>query len=88
VERAIATVAWIAFGAVVGLVARWIVPGTAPPVVADILAGVVGAVAGGWAYGTFGGAGATVNLPSMVCAFIGAVGLLRVVRAVRSRSAA
>lgn len=86
-EHATAVVAWIVFGAIVGFAARWIVPGAAPGVIADIGAGILGAVAGGWLYGAFAGVGATINLPSMVCAFIGAVLLLRLLRGVGSRSA-
>src|SRR4029077_6891350 len=47
--------AWIIFGLLVGLVARWIVPGEGPGGVAgDIVIGIIGAVVGGWLYGWFG----------------------------------
>ncbi len=81
--------AWIIFGLIVGLVGRWIVPGAAPGgIVADVIVGVIGAFAGGWIYSMFGHTGVTgFNLPSMVCALIGAVVLLWLLRALRGRSA-
>jgi len=81
--------AWIIFGLIVGLVARWIVPGEAPGgIIADVVVGVVGAFIGGWIYGLFGHAGVTgFNLASMVCALIGAVVLLWLLRAIRGRRA-
>ncbi len=52
--------AWIVFGLIVGLVARWVVPGEAPGgIIADIIVGVVGALVGGWIYSLFGHAGVT-----------------------------
>ena len=85
-----ALIFWIVFGLIVGLAARWIVPGeTTGGVLTDIIVGVVGAVIGGWLYGLFGHVGVTgFNLPSMVCALIGAVVLLWILRAVRGRKAA
>jgi uncharacterized membrane protein YeaQ/YmgE (transglycosylase-associated protein family) len=81
--------AWIVFGLIVGLVARWIVPGEAPGgIIADVIVGIIGALIGGWLYGFFGHAGVSgFNLPSMVCALIGAVVLLWILRAIRGRPA-
>jgi uncharacterized membrane protein YeaQ/YmgE (transglycosylase-associated protein family) len=81
---------WIVFGLIVGLVARWVVPGAAPGgCIADVIVGVVGALIGGWLYRLFGHAGVTgFNLPSLVCAFIGAVVLLWLLRAISGRTAA
>lgn len=69
----------------VGFLARWIVPGEAPGgVIADLLVGMLGAVIGGWIDAFFGHGGiSSVNLPSMVCALIGAVVLLWTLRAIR-----
>ena len=86
-EHATAGVAWLIFGAIVGFVARWIVPGETPAVTADILVGVVGALVGGWLSCAFAGVGARIDLPSMVCAFIGAIVLLRLLRTIRGRGA-
>ncbi|MGA8326903.1 MAG: GlsB/YeaQ/YmgE family stress response membrane protein [Candidatus Cybelea sp.] len=82
--------AWIVLGLIVGFLARWIVPGEAPRgIVGDIIVGALGAVIGGWIYGLFGHTGISgFNLPSMVCALIGAVVLLWILRAVRGRRAA
>ena len=79
--------AWIVFGLIVGLVARWIVPGEGPGgVIGDIIIGIIGAFVGGFLYGLFGHVGVTgFNLPSMLCALIGAVVLLWIVRAVMGR---
>jgi uncharacterized membrane protein YeaQ/YmgE (transglycosylase-associated protein family) len=65
----------IIFGFIVGLIARWIVPGEAPGgVLADIIVGIVGAVIGSWLYRLFGHIGVTgFNLPSLICALIGAL---------------
>ena len=81
--------AWIVFGLIVGLVARWLVPGEGPGgIIGDIIVGVLGAFIGGWNYGFFGHTGISgFNLASMVCALIGAVVLLWVLRAIRGRPA-
>jgi uncharacterized membrane protein YeaQ/YmgE (transglycosylase-associated protein family) len=81
--------AWIVFGLIVGLVARWLVPGEGPGgIIGDIIVGVLGAFIGGWIYGFFGHTGISgFNLASMVCALIGAVVLLWVLRAIRGRPA-
>ena len=79
---------WIVFGLIVGLLARWVVPGAAPGgCVADVVVGIVGALIGGWLYGLLGHVGVTgFNLPSLVCAFIGAVVLLWLLRAIAGRT--
>ena len=66
--------AWIVFGLIVGIVAKWIVPGAGfGGVLGDIIVGIIGAFLGGWIYGFFAHVGVTgFNIPSMVCALIGA----------------
>jgi uncharacterized membrane protein YeaQ/YmgE (transglycosylase-associated protein family) len=88
-ERTVGIIAWIVFGLIVGLVARWVVPGEAPGgIIGDIIVGILGAVIGGWVYAFFGHIGVTgFNLPSMVCALIGAIVLLWLLRAIRGRPA-
>ena len=69
---------WIAVGAIVGLVARRIVPGTDPGrFVVTILIGMAGASLGGFFTGILGGTGVTdFNLWSVLVATVGALGLL------------
>jgi uncharacterized membrane protein YeaQ/YmgE (transglycosylase-associated protein family) len=74
---------WIIFGIIVGAVARWIVPGEGPGgIFGDLIVGIIGAFLGGWIFSLFGHAGVTgFNLGSFVCAIIGAVVLLWILRA-------
>ncbi|HMF29235.1 MAG TPA: GlsB/YeaQ/YmgE family stress response membrane protein [Candidatus Cybelea sp.] len=81
---------WIViFGLIVGAVARWIVPGAAPGgCITDIIVGIIGAVIGGWLWRLFAHvspAAFQFNLPSFVCALIGAIILLWILRAVSGR---
>jgi uncharacterized membrane protein YeaQ/YmgE (transglycosylase-associated protein family) len=87
--RLMGIVAWIIFGLIAGLVARWLVPGEGPGgVIGDIIVGIIGAILGGWIYRFFGHAGVTgFNLPSIVCAIVGAIVLLFLIRAIRGRPA-
>ena len=81
---------WILFGIIVGAVARWIVPGEGPGgILGDMIVGIVGAVIGGWIFSLFGHPSVTgLNLGSFVCALIGAVVLLWIVRAISGRRSA
>ncbi len=81
---------WIIFGLIVGVVAKWIVPGEGPGgILGDIIIGIVGAFIGGWIYRMLGHAGVTgFNFWSAVCAVIGAVVLLLIIRAVTGRRTA
>ena len=50
----------------------------------DIVVGIVGAILGGWIFGLFGAQGVSgFNLYSLLIAFVGAVVLLAIVRAIR-----
>jgi uncharacterized membrane protein YeaQ/YmgE (transglycosylase-associated protein family) len=81
---------WIIFGIIVGAVARWIVPGEGPGgILGDLIVGIIGAFLGGWIFSLFGHLGVTgFNLGSFVCAIIGAVVLLWILRAVSGRRSA
>lgn len=70
------------FGLIVGVIAKWIVPGVAPGgFIGDIILGLVGALIGGYIYNFFGHpAPGGFNLASVLCAVIGAVVLLWLVR--------
>jgi uncharacterized membrane protein YeaQ/YmgE (transglycosylase-associated protein family) len=76
---------WIVLGLLVGLVARWIIPGDRPGGVStDVFVGIVGAAIGAWSYGPFRHVDVNgFSLPSLVCAFIGAVVLLYLLRVFR-----
>ncbi len=82
-------VLFIVFGLIVGFVAKWVVPGEGPGgLLGDIVIGVIGASLGGFIYALFGHIGVTgFNLPSVVCAVIGAIVLLYVVRMIGGRRA-
>lgn len=76
---------WIVVGLIAGLLADLVVPGKQNWLV-DTLVGMAGAVIGGWLFSAFGGAPATgFNLWSILVAFVGAVILLYIVKAVQTR---
>ena len=79
---------WIIFGLLVGVVAKYLVPGEGPGgILGDIIVGIIGALVGGFLYGLFGHTGVTgFNLGSFLCAIIGAVILLLIIRSVTRRS--
>jgi uncharacterized membrane protein YeaQ/YmgE (transglycosylase-associated protein family) len=80
--------AWIVLGLVAGFVASKIVNRSGEGFVLDIVLGIVGAVAGGWIFRTFGMAGVTgLNLYSLMVAVAGAALLLIVYHAVMGRRA-
>lgn len=80
---------WIAVGAIVGLVARRIVPGPDPGrFIVTILLGMAGASSGGFAVGVLGGAGTTgFDLWSLLVAALGAVGVLYLYGLIARRTA-
>ncbi len=81
---------WLVVGVIAGALAKAVVPGEGPGgVLGDLVIGIVGAFLGGWLFRQFGSAGAqTYNwLWSILVAFVGAVVLLFVLRALtRSRA--
>lgn len=81
--------AWIIFGLIVGIIAKFIVPGEGPGgILGDIIVGIFGAFIGGWVYSLFGHAGVSgFNIGSIICAIVGAVILLFIIRAVTGRRA-
>lgn len=79
---------WVVLGLTIGILARWIVPGESLGGVAgDMTVGVVGGLAGGWLYHHFYNSRYALEMPlsSIVCAMIGAVVLLWLVRTFRPR---
>jgi len=77
-------VAWIVLGLAAGFIGSKIVNKTGEGILLDIVLGIVGAVAGGWLFNTFGAAGVTgLNLYSLLVAVVGAVVVLVVYHAIR-----
>lgn len=78
--------AWIIVGLIAGFLARLVLPGEEPGprgIFGDLIAGIVGAVIGGWIFRALGMAGVTgINLGSIIIAFIGAVIFLLIWRAI------
>ena len=80
-------IGWIVLGGVAGWLASIIMKRNSQMgLIANVIAGIVGAVVGGWVFSLFGGAGVTgFNLPSLVVAFVGAVVVLAVVNLIFGR---
>ena len=80
---------WIIVGIVAGLLAKMMVPGEGPGgILGDLIIGVVGAFIGGWLFTTFLGHSYSGWVGSTGVAFVGAVVLLVVLRAVTGRRSA
>ncbi|HEV3157980.1 MAG TPA: GlsB/YeaQ/YmgE family stress response membrane protein [Candidatus Baltobacteraceae bacterium] len=79
---------WLLFGLIIGIIAKWLVPGGGPGgIVGDIVVGIVGSMIGGFVYGFFGNIGVTgFNLGSVICAVIGAVIFLAILRSFTGRA--
>ena len=82
-------VSWVIVGALAGLLAKWIMPGSGPGgFLVTVLLGMAGASIGGFFVGMLGGTGATgFNIWSILVATFGAVILLFVYGLVTRRSA-
>ena len=78
---------WIIVGAIAGFVASKVLTGRGMGLLWDIVAGVLGAFLGGWLAGLVGisVSPGTFTVGGLVSAFVGAVILLVVFRAVTSR---
>ena len=76
--------AWIILGLIAGFIGSKIVNKRGDGLVLDLLLGIVGAIAGGWLFNTFGASGVTgLNLYSLLVAVVGAVVVLVVYHAIR-----
>jgi uncharacterized membrane protein YeaQ/YmgE (transglycosylase-associated protein family) len=76
--------AWIVLGLLAGFIGSKIVNKTGEGIFLDIVLGIVGAIAGGWLFNTFGASGVTgLNLYSLLVAVVGAVVVLLVYHAIR-----
>ena len=80
---------WVVLGLVVGVLAKWIMPGPdSSGIVMTILLGVAGAFVGGWLATRLGlGSVSGFNLGSLAIAVAGALLLLFANRKLRGRSA-
>jgi uncharacterized membrane protein YeaQ/YmgE (transglycosylase-associated protein family) len=80
-------ISWIVLGGVAGWLASIIMKRNSQMgLIANVIAGIVGAAVGGWVFSLFGGAGVTgFNLPSLVVAFVGTVIVLAVVNLIFGR---
>jgi uncharacterized membrane protein YeaQ/YmgE (transglycosylase-associated protein family) len=75
---------WLIVGLIAGLLASSVAGGIGYGLLGDILVGMVGAVFGGWIFGTLGIVSPVGGLPGVILvAFIGAVVLLLLVRLLR-----
>ena len=81
-----AILVWLVVGLIAGFLARLVLPGEEPGpggILGDLIVGVIGGLIGGWIFRSFGGVGVTgVNISSIIVAFIGAVILLVIWRAI------
>ena len=77
-------IAWIILGLLAGWIASMIMGSGGYGVVGDIIVGIIGAIIGGFLAGLLlGGDYVTgLNLPTLIVAFIGAVILIFILRAV------
>jgi uncharacterized membrane protein YeaQ/YmgE (transglycosylase-associated protein family) len=82
-------IAWIVVGIIAGFLAKLVVKGEGPGgILGDMIIGIVGAIIGGWLWNMFGHVGATgINFPSILVAFVGALILLFILRAIGGRKA-
>jgi uncharacterized membrane protein YeaQ/YmgE (transglycosylase-associated protein family) len=70
-------VAWIVLGLAAGIIGSQLLYRRGESILPDILLGVVGAIAGGWLYYTFGPASVSgLNLFSNIAAVIGSLAFL------------
>ena len=79
---------WIVVGLIAGWLAGLVMKGGGYGVLGDIILGIVGALIGGFLVGALTGnpgAMSGINLTSILVAFIGAVILVAIVRAVSGR---
>ncbi len=78
--------AWIVLGLIAGFIASKLVNGTGEGLLMDIVLGIVGAVAGGWLFNTFGEPGVTgLNLYSVLVSVVGAAVVLLVYHTIAGR---
>lgn len=82
--------AWIIFGGIVGIIAKWLMPGPdRGGIIITILLGIAGALVGGFIASALGLGDVTgFNLWSLIIAVLGAILLLFIYRQVQRRRGA
>lgn len=77
--------AWILFGLIAGVLAKWIMPGKDPGgIIVTILLGIGGAFVGGWLGSMVGmGSMGSFSLGSFITAILGALVLLSAYRMIK-----
>lgn len=81
-------IAWIVLGLVAGWLAGQFVRGGGYGIIGDIILGIIGAIVGGFISGRLLGVDVTgFNIPSIIIAFVGAVIVIAIARAVTGRRA-
>ena len=81
-------IAWIVLGLVAGWLAGQFVRGGGYGIIGDIILGIIGAIIGGFISGRLLGVDVTgFNIPSIIIAFVGAVIVIAIARAVTGRRA-
>jgi uncharacterized membrane protein YeaQ/YmgE (transglycosylase-associated protein family) len=79
--------AWIIIGLIAGWLAGLVMKGGGYGILGDIIVGIIGALVGGFLASALLGVGITgFDLPSLIIAFLGAVVLIAIVRALPGRS--
>ena len=83
-------IGWIVLGGLAGWIAsKFVGTDEGQGVVGNIIAGIIGAVVGGWVFNMLGGSGVTgFNLWSFLVALVGAVIVLLIWKAITGRRAA
>jgi len=76
-------VIWIVIGGIAGLLAEMFIRGVRIGLVGTVIVGILGALLGGWLFKQFGVHIGTGIVSEIVTAFIGAVILLGLMRALR-----
>lgn len=81
---------WIIFGAIVGIIAKWLMPGRDPGgIIITILLGIAGGLIGGFIASALGLGDVTgFNLWSLIIAILGAILLLFIYRQIQRRGGA
>ncbi len=77
-------ITWIIVGAIAGILADWVIKGIRLGLIGKIIIGILGAFLGGWLFGLLGIILFGGNLlGQIIAAFVGAVILLLILRAIR-----